>query len=153
VGCALFDRRGLVWAGRRVDDAGGPAGGHWQMPQGGIDRGETPERAALRELKEEIGTGKARIIGRIGHWLNYDVPPALADRVWGGRYRGQRQRWFALRFTGTDRDIDLGAHGEVEFADWRWMKLDDLVEAVIPFKHAIYAEVAAAFRRFAVPGD
>ena len=152
MGCALFDRRGLVWAGRRVDDAGGPSGGHWQMPQGGIDRGETPEQAALRELEEEIGTGKARIVGRIAHWLNYDVPPALADRAWGGRYRGQRQRWFALRFTGRDSDIDLAAHGEVEFTDWRWMRLDDLVDAVIPFKREIYAEVAAAFRRFAVPG-
>jgi putative (di)nucleoside polyphosphate hydrolase len=153
VGCALFDRRGLVWAGRRVDDAGGPLGGHWQMPQGGIDPGETPERAALRELKEEIGTDKARILGQIARWLHYDVPPDLADKVWRGRYRGQRQRWFALRFTGADADIDLGAHGEVEFAEWRWMGLDDLVDAVIPFKRKIYAEVAAEFRRFAAPAN
>lgn len=128
-------------------------GGHWQMPQGGIDPGETPERAALRELKEEIGTDKARILGQIARWLHYDVPPGLADKVWRGRYRGQRQRWFALRFTGADADIDLGAHGEVEFAEWRWMGLDDLVDAVIPFKRKIYAEVAAEFRRFAAPGN
>ncbi|MGQ0677587.1 MAG: RNA pyrophosphohydrolase [Rhodospirillales bacterium] len=149
VGCALFDRRGLVWAGRRVDDAGG----HWQMPQGGIDRGETPEQAALRELEEEIGTAKARIIGRIARWLSYDVPPELAEAAWNGRYRGQRQRWFALRFAGADEDIDLKAHGEVEFAQWRWMQLDQLPRAAIPFKRGIYAEVAREFRRFAVPGD
>lgn len=121
------------------------------MPQGGIDPGETPQRAALRELKEEIGTDKAEVIGRIDRWLNYDVPPALADKVWGGRYRGQRQRWFALRFTGTDSDFDLESHGEVEFSEWRWMNLDELSQAVIPFKRDIYAVVAAEFRRFAAP--
>lgn len=121
------------------------------MPQGGIDAGETPEQAALRELGEEIGTADARVIGEIPDWLAYDVPPTLADRVWRGRYRGQRQRWFALRFTGTDADIDLNAHGEVEFVEWRWMKLDELPGAVIPFKRDIYTRIAAEFRRFAVP--
>ena len=148
MGCALFDARGRVWAGRRADD---PAR-HWQMPQGGIDPGETPEQAALRELKEEIGTADARVLGRIGRWLSYDVPEALADKVWRGRYRGQRQRWFALRFAGADADIDLDAHGEVEFVEWRWMKLDELPAAVIQFKRDIYEVVAEEFRRFAVPG-
>ena len=119
------------------------------MPQGGIDAGETPESAALRELREEIGTDKAVMIGAIERWLSYDVPPALADRVWGGRFRGQRQRWFALRFTGADKDVDLMAHGEVEFSEWRWMKLSELPKSVIGFKRDIYAEVAAEFARFA----
>ena len=151
MGVALFNRRGLVWAGRRVDDPGGPAGAHWQMPQGGIDPGETPEQAALRELQEEIGTDKAAVVGKIADWLSYDVPPKLADRVWGGRYRGQRQLWFALRFTGTDKDIDLKAHGEVEFAEWRWMKLGELPKSVIGFKRDIYARIATEFARFSTP--
>ncbi len=123
------------------------------MPQGGIDAGETPEQAALRELSEEIGTANARVLAEIQEWLAYDVPPALADQVWRGRFRGQRQRWFALRFAGTDADIDLNTHGEVEFVEWRWMKLDDLPSAVIPFKREIYSRIAAEFRRFAVPAD
>ncbi|MCC6466958.1 MAG: RNA pyrophosphohydrolase [Alphaproteobacteria bacterium] len=150
VGCALFDRRGLVFAGKRVDDDGG----HWQMPQGGIDKGETPRAAALRELHEEVGTDRAEVIGEIDRWLGYDLPPDIADRVWGGRYRGQRQRWFALRFTGNDRDIVLhgsGPNHHPEFAEWRWMKLGALAAAAIAFKRDIYVQVAADFARFAKP--
>jgi putative (di)nucleoside polyphosphate hydrolase len=149
VGCALFNREGLVFAAKRIDDVGG----HWQLPQGGIDRGETPREAALRELKEEIGTDRAEVIGEIGRWLHYDLPPDIADRIWKGRYRGQRQRWFALRFTGEDRDIKLDNHGpnhHAEFAEWRWMELAELPRAAIDFKRTVYAEVAQAFRRFAV---
>jgi len=144
VGVALFNAEGLVFAGQRVDDEGG----HWQMPQGGIDPGEGPRAAAMRELKEEVGTDRARILGEIGHWIHYDLPPPIADRVWKGRYRGQRQRWFALRFTGADEDIVLDGH-HPEFAAWRWMPLDALPGAVIPFKRDIYAEVAEAFARYA----
>lgn len=150
VGCALFNRDGLVFAARRVDDVGG----HWQLPQGGIDPGETPRAAALRELEEEIGTDRAEVIGEIGRWLHYDLPPEIADRVWKGRYRGQRQRWFALRFTGEDGDIKLDNHGpnhHAEFAQWRWMALDELPRAAIGFKRAVYATIAEEFRRFAVP--
>lgn len=144
VGLALFNRDGLVFAGRRVDD---PAG-YWQMPQGGIDKGEDARSAALRELREEVGTDKAEVIGEIDHWLSYDVPPEIADQVWGARYRGQRQRWFALRFTGTDDDIDLNAH-HPEFAEWQWMELAALPRSVIGFKRDIYDQVVAAFRKFA----
>jgi putative (di)nucleoside polyphosphate hydrolase len=144
VGLALFNRDGLVFAGRRVDD---PAG-YWQMPQGGIDKGEDAVTAALRELREEVGTDKAEVVGEIDHWLSYDVPAELADKVWGGRYRGQRQRWFALRFTGTDDDIDLNTH-HPEFAEWQWMKLSDLPKSVIGFKRDIYSQVAAAFQKLA----
>ncbi len=147
VGVALFNRDGLVFAGRRVDDAHG----HWQMPQGGIDKGEDARAAAMRELKEEVGTDKADVIGEIDHWLSYELPPEIADRVWGARYRGQRQRWFALRFRGEDHDIALDGH-HPEFAEWRWMHLDELPHAVIGFKRDIYAQVAGAFRRFAKPG-
>lgn len=149
MGLALFDRRGLVFAGRRINDSDR----HWQMPQGGVDEDETPEQAALRELHEEIGTDKAAVIGTIRRWLSYDLPPEIADRVWGGRYRGQRQRWFALRFAGGDADIRLDAHRHVEFGEWRWMELARLPQTVIGFKRAIYAEVAAEFARFAVPAS
>jgi putative (di)nucleoside polyphosphate hydrolase len=146
VGLALFNRDGLVFAGRRIDD---PAG-YWQMPQGGIDKGEDAATAALRELREEVGTDKAALVGEIDHWLSYDVPAELADKVWGGRYRGQRQRWFALRFSGTDDDIDLNTH-HPEFAEWQWMKLADLPRSVIGFKRDIYAQVAVAFEKHAQP--
>lgn len=147
VGCALFNKQGLVFAGRRVDDAGG----HWQLPQGGIDKGETPREAALRELLEETGTDKAQVIGELDRWLSYDLPPAIADRVWKGRYRGQRQRWFAFRFTGNDSDFDLDYH-QAEFAAWRWLDLAALPRAAIAFKRDIYAEVATGFSRFAQSG-
>ena len=146
VGLALFNRDGLVFAGRRVDD---PAG-YWQMPQGGIDKGEDARTAALRELREEVGTDKAEVIGEIERWLSYDLPAEIADKVWGARYRGQRQRWFALRFAGDDGDIDLDAH-HPEFAEWRWMKLADLPHSVIGFKRDIYVQVAATFEKYAQP--
>lgn len=146
VGCALFNAEGRVFAGKRVDDAAG----HWQMPQGGIDPGETPLVAALRELKEETGTDRAEILSDLGRWLQYDLPADIADRVWKGRFRGQRQRWFALRFTGRDADFDLAQH-HPEFSEWRWMNLADLPATAIGFKRDIYAEIAAAFAPYARP--
>ena len=106
VGIMLVNGRGEVLVARRADMPANPA---WQMPQGGIDWGETPRQAALRELEEEIGTARAEIVAESREWLTYDFPPQLANRRWGGRFRGQRQKWFLMRFTGGDADIDLGA--------------------------------------------
>jgi putative (di)nucleoside polyphosphate hydrolase len=141
VGLMLINPDGGIFVGKRID----VPGDHWQMPQGGIDSGETPEQAALRELAEEIGTDKAEIIGVTEGWLRYDLPKNIAGKVWRGRYRGQSQRWFALRYTGTDDDIDLNAH-KPEFTEWRWAAIDTLVEGIIPFKRDIYRAVVDEFR-------
>ncbi len=145
VGAVLFNPAGLVLVARRAGfpDAEGPAGG-WQLPQGGIDPGEDPRRAVLRELKEEIGTDRAEIVGEHPEWLSYDLPPALV-RNW----RGQRQRWFALRFLGSDADIRLDADPHPEFDAWRWTALAELPGLAVPFKRPIYATLAASFARFA----
>ena len=140
VGLMLFNPAGLVWVGRRLDQKGAS----WQMPQGGIDEGETPEQAALRELEEEIGTCSAVIIGESKGWLTYDLPPDLIGVAWKGRYRGQKQKWFALRFTGTDDDISIDTE-HPEFAEWRWVAFDRLVELIVPFKRDLYQQVTAEF--------
>jgi len=152
VGAVLFNRAGLVFVARRADlpNAEGPAGG-WQLPQGGIDRHEDPRAAVLRELAEEIGTGKAEIIGEHPEWLSYDLPPELIGVALGGKYRGQRQRWFALRFLGEDGDIRLDADPDPEFDAWRWTELRELPALAVGFKRAIYQELVAAFARFARP--
>ena len=127
VGAALFNRAGHVLVARRADlpNAEGAPGG-WQLPQGGIDQDEDPREAVLRELAEEIGTDRARIIGEHPDWLTYDLPPSLLGVALGGRYRGQRQRWFALRFLGTDADIRLDRDPHPEFDAWRWAALGEL---------------------------
>ncbi len=147
VGAVLFDRRGRVFVARRIDTAGEA----WQMPQGGIDSGEAPRAAVLRELKEEIGTAKARIVGESRGWLAYDLPPALAGKAWGGRYRGQKQKWFALRFTGRAADIRLDAGTHPEFSAWKWIPLEDLPRRIVAFKRPLYEALVAEFRRFARP--
>lgn len=144
VGLMLFNQAGLVWVGRRVDESGEA----WQMPQGGIDEGESPEEAALRELEEEIGTGSAVIVGESRDWLTYDLPPELVGLVWKGRYRGQKQKWFALRFTGSDGEISIETE-HPEFAEWRWVEFDRLVELIVPFKRDLYAQVTAEFATLA----
>ncbi len=143
VGIALFNRAGKVFSAERIDTPGA-----WQMPQGGIDKDEEPWPAALRELKEEIGTAKADRLDETG-WLRYDLPPHLTGHVWHGRYRGQEQKWFAARFTGVDGDIDLEADHHPEFRAWRWARLSDLPDMIAPFKRDLYLSVAAAFARFA----
>lgn len=139
VGVTLFNPDGLVFVGRRRD-----APDAWQMPQGGIDPGETPEVAGLRELEEEIGTARAVLVARSSGWLRYDLPPELLGRVWGGRYRGQEQKWLLCRFTGTDSDIRLDTP-HPEFDAWRWVRPEEVAGLIVPFKRAIYDAVMAEF--------
>ena len=144
VGMLLLNRDGKVFVGRRID-AAKEADNIWQMPQGGIDEGEEPRDAALRELREEIGTDEAEIVAESRHWLHYDLPPHLLGKVWKGRYRGQKQRWFALRFLGRDSDIDLATE-HPEFDAWQWVELEDAPSLVIPFKRDTYRAVVQEFR-------
>lgn len=143
VAVMLIDGRGRIFAGQRADrDA--PA---WQTPQGGIDAGETPRAAALRELEEEIGLppDRVEILAEAPDWLTYDLPPDLVGRVWKGRWRGQTQRWFLMRLLGSDADIRLDT-AHPEFSAWRWMTAEELLAAVVPFKRAVYERAVAAFR-------
>ena len=137
---------------RRVGspDAPGAAGG-WQLPQGGIDAGEDPRAAVLRELQEEIGTGNVEIIGEHPDWVTYDLPEHLRGKTWKGLYRGQRQRWFALRFLGGDHEIRLDTDPHPEFDAWRWTPLADLPGLAVPFKRPIYEILARDFARFSIP--
>ena len=153
VGAVLFNRDGRIFVARRANfpNAEGPPGG-WQLPQGGIDAAEDPRVAIFRELGEEIGTEKAEIIGEHPDWLQYDLPPELIGKALGGKYRGQRQRWFALRFTGEDSDIRLDLDPHPEFDAWRWEDLPNLPSLAVGFKRDIYAVLATSFARFAIPG-
>ena len=144
----LLNRQGEVFVARRIDM---PDLAAWQMPQGGIDAGETPREAALRELKEEIGTDKAEILAESAGWLRYDLPADLAGGIWGGGYRGQRQKWFVMRFTGSDADIDLATE-HPEFDAWRWVASQQLPELIVPFKRQLYLDILAEFRRHCAPG-
>ena len=146
VGVMLFNREGLVFVGRRIDQT---IEG-WQMPQGGIDEGETPRQAALRELKEEVGTDHAEILAEHPDWLAYDLPRHLLGIALHGKYRGQRQKWIAMRFSGEDSDINI-ATAEPEFAQWKWLALESLPHMVVPFKRDTYNSVIAAFRDLAFP--
>jgi putative (di)nucleoside polyphosphate hydrolase len=152
VGAVLFNRDGKVFVARRADlpNAEGAPGG-WQLPQGGIDANEDPRAAVLRELEEEIGTARAAIIGEHPDWLTYDLPPELVGVALGGRYCGQRQRWFALQFLGEDKDIRLDLDPHPEFDAWRWTELAELPALAVGFKRAIYELLAESFARFASP--
>ncbi len=145
VGIMLINSEGKVWIGDRIgysDDSHDTA---WQMPQGGIDKGEEPATAALRELAEEAGTDKAEIVRESEHWYNYDLPKEIVGKALKGKYRGQTQRWFLLRFTGKDSDIDITADDHQEFSAWRWANIDELESLIVPFKREVYAQVVAEF--------
>ena len=122
------------------------------MPQGGIDEGEDPYKAALRELYEETNIKSVEKLGEIADWLAYDIPREIASEAWGGKYRGQKQKWYAMRFTGDEREINItmpaGGHHPPEFIDWRWVEMRELPDLVVPFKRDIYARVVEEFARF-----
>ena len=140
VGIVLVNAAGEIFVGRRRDTQDA-----WQMPQGGIDRGETVRAAAARELAEETGTDKAEALAETPGWLTYELPANLARRLWGGRYRGQAQKWVLMRFTGTDGDIDLFRHKPHEFDAWRWAQAPDLLASIVAFKRPVYERVLTAF--------
>ena len=141
VGIALFNQEGKVFVGKRIDTPGA-----WQMPQGGIDAEEDILEAALRELKEEIGTNKAALIKIHGENIRYDLPDHLKDKLWNGKYAGQEQTWVAMRFEGDDTDIILDADERPEFSQWQWMDLNDTLDLIVPFKRETYLKVIKAFK-------
>jgi putative (di)nucleoside polyphosphate hydrolase len=137
----VLNAEGRIFVGKRIDQSIEA----WQMPQGGIDEGETPQKTLRRELKEEIGTDKVEILREHPDWLTYDLPEHLLGVAWEGRYRGQRLKWFAVRLLGSDSEIDVKTPHQ-EFSDWKWIGIDELLPLVVPFKRDIYAKVIAAFR-------
>ncbi|MSO73365.1 MAG: RNA pyrophosphohydrolase [Rhodospirillaceae bacterium] len=141
VGIVLVNSHGRVFVAQRIDTKE-PA---WQMPQGGMDTDETPRAAALRELLEEIGTDKARIIGVTRNWLRYELPAELQRKMWGGKYLGQEQKWFLMRFTGRDGDIDLDT-AHPEFRTWKWLPFAQLPRVIVGFKRELYRQIVTAFR-------
>ncbi len=149
VGAVLFNRGGLVLVARRADlpNAEGAAGG-WQLPQGGMDPGEDPAVAVLREMEEEIGTRNAAILAEHPEWLRYDLPAHLVGVALGGKWRGQAQKWFALRFLGEDAEIRLDLDPHPEFDAWKWAPLRDIPAMAVPFKRAIYERIVEDFARF-----
>jgi len=149
----VLNRDGLVFVGRRSSGPEHIDATHvWQMPQGGIDDNEDSYKAALRELYEETNIRSVQRLGEIGEWLTYDIPRAIIGEAWGGKYRGQKQKWYALRFTGDDSEIDIsnpGSGHKPEFIDWRWVAMRELPDLVVPFKRQIYERVVAEFAKFA----
>ncbi|HEU0071677.1 MAG TPA: RNA pyrophosphohydrolase [Alphaproteobacteria bacterium] len=144
VGMMLLNARGEAFVARRIDMPSEA----WQMPQGGIDEGEAPEVAVFREMREEIGTDKAEILGESATWHDYDLPTELLGKIWGGRYRGQRQKWFVLRFTGRDRDINILTE-EPEFLAWKWAPVSQLPDLIVPFKRELYQKIVGEFAPYA----
>ncbi|MFD2173083.1 RNA pyrophosphohydrolase [Rhodobacter lacus] len=142
VGIVLMNAEGRIFAGQRIDNPGAA----WQMPQGGIDAGEKPKEAALRELFEETGV-RADLVEKIAKtedWISYDLPEELIGQIWGGKYRGQKQKWFLFRFLGSDGDVNIATE-HPEFSVWQWMEPEELVEKIVPFKRDVYTRVFADF--------
>ena len=153
VGIMVINRKGRVFIGKR---RGGPehvdATHSWQMPQGGVDKGEDTYKAALRELHEETGIRSVEKLAEVPEWLSYDIPREIVGEAWKGKFRGQTQKWYALRFTGKDSEIDIGhppGGHKPEFVDWRWEAMDKLPALIIPFKRPVYDRVVEEFARFA----
>jgi putative (di)nucleoside polyphosphate hydrolase len=138
VGMILTNAKGHIFAGKRLDNKTDA----WQMPQGGIDKGEAPETAAFRELTEETGINpnNARLLGSTAGWLSYDIPVELIPQLWNGQFRGQKQKWFAFEFLGEDSDINIATE-EPEFSEWAWKSKDDLLSSIVPFKVEVYQKV------------
>lgn len=152
VGVMVINRDGLVWAGRRIPEENSEYDGSpqlWQMPQGGIDKGEEPLEAAWRELYEETGIKTASLLAEAPDWINYDLPAPLIGIGLKGKYRGQTQRWFAFRFEGSDDEVAInpppGGHS-AEFDAWEWRRMEELPELIVPFKRDVYLKVVEAFR-------
>ena len=156
VGIMLINAEGLVFVGRRKTKRSADlilAGHEWQMPQGGIDEGEAPYRAALRELREETSVSNVSFLAEAPNWLSYDLPTDATRKSWRGRFRGQTQKWFAMKFTGVDGEIDIntpdGGKHKAEFDAWRWERLERLPELIVPFKREVYLAVCAQFAHLA----
>ncbi len=155
VGAAVLRRDGRVWVGERVGiaDAEEGFGTWWQMPQGGLGVGEDPEEAARRELWEETSIRSVSLLGEVPDWLTYDLPGELRSKAWGGRYRGQKQKWFVFLFDGDEREINVlcpaGGSHKPEFGRWRWEEVERLPEIVVGFKREVYCALVPYLRRFA----
>ncbi|MGP6088467.1 RNA pyrophosphohydrolase [Antarctobacter jejuensis] len=144
VGVMLVNAEGHAFVGQRTDSEV-PA---WQMPQGGIDKGEDPKEAALRELQEETGVSPdlVTVEAETNGWITYDLPHDIVPKIWKGRYKGQEQKWFLLRFHGTDDQVRIDADDHQEFSEWRWLPADEVVAQIVPFKRTVYEQVVASFK-------
>ena len=142
VGLMIINDKAQVFVGKRIDSKNE----FWQMPQGGIDEGETASKAAFREMKEEIGTDLGEILCETKDWYSYKIPEYLISRLWNGQYCGQKQKWFLIKFTGTNKDIKIDFDDNPEFMEWRWSEMQDLPNIIIPFKRDLYKSVIEEFR-------